>query len=193
MWIIFDASDSSHILLIEGQNVKTNLFLEAGLHKVQRIPPTENKGRRHTSSIGVALVPYITEREFKIPQNELQIDVSLGHGPGGQHRNKTESAVRITHKPTKITAYCCADRSQHKNKENALNVVLSRLKERDAQRKNNLISQKRKEDIGNNGRGGRVRIYDFLRGVVKDERIPGNFNIHKIMNGNIDILYKKYK
>ena len=193
VWSIFDASESSHILLIEGNSVKSNLILESGIHKITRIPPTENRGRRHTSMVAVALISYITEKEFKIPQNELQIEVSIGHGPGGQHRNKTESAVKITHKPTKITAYCCSDRSQHKNRENALNVVISRLKERDIEKRHQSINQKRKEDLGDKGRGSRVRVYDFLRGVVKDERLSNNFDIKKIMKGNLDVLYDEYK
>jgi len=192
-WSIFDASDSSHILLIEGNSVKKHLSLESGIHKVQRIPPTESKGRRHTSTIAVALVPYVTEREVKIPKNEFEINVSIGSGPGGQHRNKTESAVKVTHKPTKITAYSCADRSQHKNKEYAMNVVLSRIQEKMGGQQASLINDKRKQDIGNKGRGGRVRVYDFLRGFINDERIKGNFPIKKVMKGELDLIYKKSK
>jgi len=192
-WSVFDASDSSHILLIEGKNVIKNLSLEAGIHRVQRIPPTESKGRRHTSTIAVAVVPYVTQKELKIPQNELKIDISFGSGPGGQHRNTTCSAVRVTHKPTKITAYSCANRSQHKNKENAMNVVLSRLMEKKNAKESKEINQKRQEDIGNKGRGSRVRVYDFLRGFVNDERVKGNFAIKKIMKGDLGDIYKKCK
>lgn len=192
-WSVFDASESSHVLLIEGKNVKESLALESGIHRVQRIPPTESRGRRHTSTIAVALVPYITDKEINIPKNELQIDVAFGSGPGGQHRNKTASAVRVTHRPTKITAYSCADRSQHKNKEYAMNVVLSRLAEKINSKQSNSVNKKRKQDIGNKGRGSRVRVYDFLRGVVKDERVNGNFDIKKIMKGDLGDIYRKCK
>lgn len=191
MWSVFDTSDSSHTLLIEGKNAKKNLSLEAGIHRVQRIPPTENKGRRHTSTIAVSVLPYVTERDFKIPKNEFDVDVSFGSGPGGQHRNTTASAVRVTHKPTRISAYSCSNRSQHKNKEQAMNVVLSRIKERKENKQVKAVNKKRKKDIRDKGRGSRVRVYDFLRGFVKDERVKGNFPIKKVMKGGLKPIYKK--
>jgi peptide chain release factor 1 len=160
------------------------------LHKIQRVPPTENKGRRHTSIVAVAILPYVTQRELNIPDSEFKIEFKSGTGAGGQHRNKTKNCAFITHVPTGITAFC-GSRSKHRNTEDAMAVVLSRIKEKRDKAFHQREMNARLDQIGNAGRGSCIRNYMFHKGVVKDSRIDGNFKIKKIMSGNLEEIYKR--
>ena len=113
--------------LAEGKDVAKKLSLEPGIHRVQRVPPTEHKGRRHTSTLAVAVLPYVDALEYQVDMSEFDIDCYRGGGPGGQHRNTTNTNVKITHKPTGLSA-CANTKSQHRNRQLALSVLIGRIK-----------------------------------------------------------------
>ena len=162
--------------------------MESGIHRVQRVPPTEKKGRRQTSTVAVAVIPCPPEMGCDIPHKDLRVETVRGQGPGGQHRNTSENAVKITHVPTGTTAYCDG-RSQYRNKQNAMAVLSARLletKEREASEEEN---SSRKSQIGDMGRGSRVRTYNLFRGFVKDERIGKKFKPDNILSGQLDLIY----
>ena len=188
LWSAFDSSDSSFIYKISGENIFNKFSLEAGIHRVQRVPPTESNGRRHTSTIAVAVLPFVTfDPDYK--EEDFRIECTMGSGPGGQHRNKTMSAVKVTHIESKITV-TIDGRSQHTNKKDAMAIIVSRLKEKDSKSHNNNTNQDRVEQIGNMGRGSRVRTYNFIEDRVKDERVKKKFRTRDIMSGNLDLIYK---
>jgi peptide chain release factor 1 len=190
-WSVFDATASSFTLLISGHNAKDHFCLESGTHRVQRVPPTETKGRRHTSTIAVAILDYITPYEIDYNESDFKIDTFRSSGNGGQSVNTTDSAVRVTHKPTGITA-CSSIKSQQKNRDMALAVVLGRLKNMGKLEQHKDYNNQRKNQIGNMGRGGAfVRNYNFIDGRTTDKRVNGNFRTNKIMSGNLQLIYKK--
>lgn len=156
------------------------------------MPPTENKGRRHTSTVAVAVMPCDENAEVRINDADLRISRVVGQGPGGQHRNKNATAIRITHVPTGITA-CSDSRSQHRNLQIAKQVIAARLADRKAGQKHTQRNKERSSQIGDMGRGMRVRTYSFTNGVVYDERVNKKFRIDNIMKGGLGKIYKIVK
>ena len=173
--------------MIEGQGAYSRLKFESGVHRVQRVPETESGGRIHTSTVTVAVLPEAEEVDFEINPADLQIDTFRASGAGGQHINKTESAIRITHIPTGVIVECQDERSQHKNKDKALKVLRSRLYEAELQKQQEAIAADRKSQVGTGDRSERIRTYNFPQGRVSDHRIGLTlYKIEAIMNGDID-------
>lgn len=178
-------------LVIEGQGAYSRLKFEAGGHRVQRVPVTESGGRIHTSAATVAVLPEIGEVDFKLDMNDLKIDTYRSSGAGGQHVNKTESAIRITHLPTGTVVECQDERSQYKNKDRAMQIMRSKLYEAEVARQNAAVAAERKSQIGTGDRSDRVRTYNFPQNRVTDHRLTGdnkNFNLAAVINGDLDAL-----
>ncbi len=175
------------IIRIEGENVFAQLKFESGGHRVQRVPVTETQGRIHTSACTVAVLAEADEQAaLEINPEELRIDVFRASGAGGQHVNKTESAVRITHLPTGIVAECQDDRSQHRNKEKAMKVLAARIKDKIDSERSARESAHRKSLIGSGDRSERIRTYNFPQGRVTDHRINLTlYKIDRIMEGEM--------
>lgn len=174
------------IFSISGENVYSFLKYEAGVHRVQRVPETEAQGRIHTSAVSVVVLPEVEETEIEIDPKDLRIDVYRASGHGGQHVNKTESAVRITHIPTGISVACQDEKSQMKNKDKAMKVLRSRLYELAEEEKNKNLSAERKAMIKTGDRSDKIRTYNFPQSRVTDHRI--NFTVYKLdqfMDGDI--------
>ena len=177
--------------VIEGEGAYSRLKFEAGGHRVQRVPVTESGGRIHTSAATVAVLPEIEDVDFKLDMNDLKIDTYRSSGAGGQHVNKTESAIRITHLPTGTVVECQDERSQYKNKDRAMQILRSKLYEAEQAKQAAAVAAERKSQIGSGDRSERVRTYNFPQNRVTDHRLTGdnkNFNIAAIMNGNLDPL-----
>ena len=175
--------------VVEGQGAYSRLKFEAGGHRVQRVPETESGGRIHTSAATVAVLPEAEEVEFEINPADLQIDTYRSSGAGGQHVNKTESAIRITHLPTGAVVECQDERSQYKNKDRAMKILRSKLYEAERQKKAAAIAAERKSQVGSGDRSDRVRTYNFPQNRVTDHRLVGdvrNFNIQSVLNGDLD-------
>ncbi len=175
--------------VVEGEGAYSRLKFEAGGHRVQRVPETESGGRIHTSAATVAVLPEAEEVEFEINPNDLQIDTYRSSGAGGQHVNKTESAIRITHLPTGTVVECQDERSQYKNKDRAMKILRSKLYEAEQERQNAEIAAQRKSQVGSGDRSDRVRTYNFPQNRVTDHRLTGdvrNFNIANVINGDLD-------
>ena len=175
--------------IVQGSRVYSRLKYEAGVHRVQRIPETETQGRIHTSAVTVAVLPEADEVEVKVDPSELRIDIFRASGPGGQHVNTTDSAIRITHLPTSIVVSCQDEKSQYKNKAKAMKILYARLKDKMEMDQHNEISQKRRSMVGSGDRSERVRTYNFPQGRVSDHRI--GLTLHKleeILDGNLDLL-----
>jgi len=177
--------------VVEGTGAYSRLKFEAGGHRVQRVPETESGGRIHTSAATVAVLPEAEEVEFSINPNDLKIDTYRSSGAGGQHVNKTESAIRITHLPTGVVVECQDERSQYKNKDRAMSILRSKLFEAEQAKQNAAIAAERKNQVGSGDRSERVRTYNFPQNRVTDHRLTGdvrNFNIANIINGDLDPL-----
>lgn len=175
--------------VIEGQGAYSRLKFEAGGHRVQRVPETESGGRIHTSAATVAVLPEAEEVEFEINPTDLQIDTYRSSGAGGQHVNKTESAIRITHLPTGVVVECQDERSQYKNKDRAMKILRSKLYEAEQRKQAEAIAAERKSQVGSGDRSDRVRTYNFPQNRVTDHRLVGdvrNFNISGVLNGGLD-------
>ncbi len=175
------------ITLIKGNQVYSCLKYEAGVHRVQRVPETETQGRIHTSAVTVAIIPEAEEVDLHIEPGELKFDVYRSSGPGGQSVNTTDSAVRITHLPTGLVVTCQDEKSQHKNKAKALQVLRARLFDKIQQEQHDKISEDRKSQVGSGDRSERIRTYNFPQGRLTDHRI--NLTIYKleqILAGNLD-------
>ena len=175
--------------VVEGQGAYSRLKFEAGGHRVQRVPETESGGRIHTSAATVAVLPEAEDVEFEINPADLQIDTYRSSGAGGQHVNKTESAIRITHLPTGVVVECQDERSQYKNKDRAMKILRSKLYEAERQKKAAAIAAERKSQVGSGDRSDRVRTYNFPQNRVTDHRLVGdvrNFNIQSVLNGDLD-------
>lgn len=175
--------------MVQGARVYSRLKYEAGVHRVQRIPETETQGRIHTSAVTVAILPEADEVEVKADPSELRIDIFRASGPGGQHVNTTDSAIRITHLPTGIVVSCQDEKSQHKNKAKAMKILYARLKDKMEMEQHQEISQKRKSMVGSGDRSERIRTYNFPQGRVTDHRI--GLTLHKleeILGGGLDVL-----
>jgi len=192
-WSVFDASLSSILYLAEGKNVAQKFSLESGIHRIQRVSPTESKGRRHTSTIAVAVLPYTERYEYQIDMSEFNIECYCGGGPGGQHRNTTNSNVKITHKPTGLSA-CANTKSQHRNKQLALSILISRIEDLGKGLSKEEYNKKRREQIQDKGRSaGKVRTYNFIESNVRDERIRKTFRTKDILKGRLSLIYQEYK
>ena len=176
------------IARIAGNGVYSKLKFESGAHRVQRVPETESQGRIHTSACTVAVMPEADELEdVQINPSEIRVDTFRASGAGGQHINKTDSAVRITHLPTGIVVECQDGRSQHQNKAQAMSVLVARIKDAQEREQHARIASERKSLVGSGDRSERIRTYNFPQGRVTDHRI--NLTLYKIdaiMDGDLD-------
>ncbi len=181
------------VVRIKGRNAYSRLKYEGGVHRVQRVPETEASGRIHTSTITVAVMPEIDDSvDIEIKPDDIKIDTYRSSGAGGQHINKTDSAVRITHLPTGIVVSCQDDRSQHKNKASALAVLKSKLYELEIKKQNEKISSKRKLMVGGGDRSEKIRTYNFPQGRVTDHRIGLTlYKLQFILDGDLDMIIDK--
>ncbi|MDR2573726.1 MAG: peptide chain release factor 1 [Desulfovibrio sp.] len=177
------------ICLVSGVKVYSRLKFEAGTHRVQRVPATEAQGRIHTSAATVAVMPEAEEVDVEIRPDDLRIDIFRASGAGGQHVNKTESAVRITHIPTGTVVTCQDERSQHKNKARAMKVLASRILAAERERQNSEMSAGRKAQVGSGDRSERIRTYNFPQGRCTDHRINLTlYSLERIMEGELTPL-----
>jgi peptide chain release factor 1 len=178
------------IARIDGEGAYGRLKFESGAHRVQRVPATESQGRIHTSACTVAIMPEADAvGEIVINPNDLRIDTFRASGAGGQHINKTDSAVRITHLPTGLVVECQDDRSQHRNKDKAMQVLAARLKDKEQRERHSKEAAERKSLVGSGDRSERIRTYNFPQGRLTDHRI--NLTLYKllqIMDGDLDEL-----
>ncbi|MBQ4370078.1 MAG: peptide chain release factor 1 [Oscillospiraceae bacterium] len=173
--------------LIEGAGAYSRLKFESGVHRVQRVPDTESSGRIHTSAVTVAVLPEAEEVELEINPNDLQIDTYRSSGAGGQHVNKTESAIRITHIPSGIVVECQDERSQYKNRDRAMKILRSKLYDMERQKQDSAIAAERRSQVGSGDRSERIRTYNFPQGRVTDHRIGLTlYKIDQIMDGALD-------
>ena len=179
------------IALISGDKVYSRLKFESGTHRVQRVPATETQGRIHTSAATVAVMPEAEEVDVEIRPEDLRIDIYRASGAGGQHVNKTESAVRITHIPTGTVVTCQDERSQHKNKARAMKVLASRILAAERERQNSELSADRKAQVGSGDRSERIRTYNFPQGRCTDHRINLTlYSLDRIMEGEVEPLFE---
>ena len=177
--------------MIKGEGAYSRLKYESGVHRVQRVPVTESGGRVHTSTVTVAVLPEAEEVDVEIDPKDLQIDTFRSSGAGGQHVNKTESAIRITHLPTGTVVECQDERSQYKNKDRAMKILRSKLYEAEQARQNAEIAATRRSQVGTGDRSGKIRTYNFPQNRVTDHRLTGdnkNFNLAAVINGDLDAL-----
>ena len=182
-----EAGIKEAIFLVEDPGSFDKLRFESGVHRVQRVPTTESAGRIHTSTASVVILPEIDTKDIKISQEDLKIDFYRSSGPGGQSVNTTDSAVRITHIPTKIVVTCQNGKSQHKNKEMAMSVLVSKLKKIEEEKKLSQEKNIRDASILGGDRSAKIRTYNFPQGRITDHRIQKSwFNIDSAMNGEIN-------
>ncbi len=171
---------------ISGTGVYSKMKFESGVHRVQRVPATESKGRVHTSTITVAVLPEQDELDIKIVKSDLREDTYRAGGAGGQHVNRTESAVRITHLPTGIVAACQDGKSQHSNRDTAMKMLRSKIWEYENNKRNLELSTKRKKQVGTGERSEKIRTYNYPQNRVSDHRISLTLNkLDQIMNSGI--------
>ena len=174
------------VLEITGENVYGKLKFESGVHRVQRIPETEAKGRVHTSAVTVAVLPEADEVEVYINPADIKLDVFRASGAGGQHVNRTESAVRLTHIPTNTVVECQAERSQHKNREAAMKMLKTKIYEEAVRKHENEIAARRKTLVSTGDRSAKIRTYNYPQGRITDHRINMSmYNLDAFMNGEI--------
>lgn len=175
--------------MLSGPGVYRTLRWESGVHRVQRVPETEASGRKHTSTATVAVMPEVEEQEVNIRTEDLKVDTYRAGGAGGQHVNKTESAIRITHVPSGIVVACQMERSQHKNRATAMKMLAAKLKEREREERESKIASDRSSQVGTGDRSERIRTYNFHEGRVSDHRIKLNLHrLPEIMDGELDEL-----
>ena len=178
------------IMRIIGDGAYSRLKFESGVHRVQRVPETESQGRIHTSACTVAVLPEAEEvNEVIINTSDLRIDTFRASGAGGQHVNKTDSAIRITHLPTNTVVECQDERSQHKNKARAMSLLQARLLDAERNQQQNEQAENRRDLVGSGDRSERIRTYNFPQGRITDHRI--NLTLYKLddfLEGNIDVV-----
>ncbi|MCR4622172.1 MAG: peptide chain release factor 1 [Clostridiales bacterium] len=180
------------VMLVQGKNVFERLRFESGVHRVQRVPVTESNGKLQTSTATVAVLPEAEDVEIKIDPNDLKIDTYRASGAGGQHVNRTDSAVRITHLPTGLVVTSQDQRSQIQNRERAMQVLKSRLYELEKEKVDSEYSSARKSQVGSGDRSERIRTYNFPQGRVTDHRIGLTlYRINDVMNGDLDEIIDK--
>lgn len=175
---------------VEGKGAYSRFKFESGVHRVQRVPATESSGRIHTSTVTVAVLPEADELdEIEINPADIEVDTYRASGAGGQHVNKTSSAIRITHIPTGIVVTCQDQRSQHKNREKAMRVLKTKLNELERQKQTNEVAENRRSQVGTGDRSERIRTYNFPQRRVTDHRIGYTlYKIEEFMNGDIEEL-----
>jgi len=173
--------------IIEGNGAYSRFKFESGVHRVQRVPDTEASGRIHTSTVTVAVLPEMEEVDFEINPADLNIDTFRASGAGGQHVNKTESAIRITHLPTGTVVECQDERSQHKNRDRAMKILVSRLYEEECRRQAAEQASERKSQVGTGDRAEKIRTYNYPQGRVTDHRIGLTlYKLEQTLNGALD-------
>ena len=173
--------------MIEGSGAYSRFKYESGVHRVQRVPDTETQGRIHTSTVTVAVLPEADEVELEINPADLKIDTFRSSGAGGQHINKTSSAIRVTHIPTGTVVECQDERSQFKNKDKALRILRARLFDEEQRKHDEAIASDRKNQVGTGDRSERIRTYNYPQGRVTDHRIGLTlYKLDQILNGDID-------
>ena len=173
--------------MIIGEGAYSRFKYESGVHRVQRVPETESQGRIHTSTVTVAVLPEAEDIELEINPSDLQIDTFRSSGAGGQHINKTESAIRITHIPTGTVVECQDERSQYKNKDKAMKVLKSRLLKVKQEEQTGAIAAERRSQVGTGDRSERIRTYNYPQGRMSDHRIGlVLYRLDSILNGDID-------
>jgi peptide chain release factor 1 len=182
-------------LALKGSGNAADVFgtmkFESGVHRVQRVPATESQGRIHTSAATVAVLPEAEEVDVQVHANDLEIDVYRSSGPGGQSVNTTDSAVRITHKPTGLVVTCQDEKSQHKNKDKALRVLRSRLYQLELDKRNAERSEQRRSQVGTGDRSEKIRTYNFPQSRVTDHRLEGddkNHPLQNVLDGDLDAI-----
>jgi len=179
---------------VEGEGVYDDLKNESGIHRVQRIPKTEKSGRIHTSTASVAIIPYVEPKKIQINPSDLEISFFRSSGPGGQNVNKVETAVRISHKPSGIVVSSQAGRSQHANRESALNILRAKLYENKQIEEQNKLGGLRKEQIGSAERAEKIRTYNFPDDRITDHRINKKWhNIERILDGELKPIIKAFE
>ena len=175
---------------ISGEGAYSKLKFESGVHRVQRVPETETQGRIHTSTVTEAVLPEVDDIEFEINPKDLQIDTYRSGGAGGQHVNKTESAIRITHIPTGTIVECQDERSQHKNKDKAMKILRSRIYEKLQREQEAEIASQRKLQVGAGDRAERIRTYNYPQSRVTDHRIGLTlYKLENMLNGDLDEMF----
>ncbi len=177
---------------IKGEGIYDILKHESGVHRVQRVPKTEKSGRIHTSTASVAILPIVEAREVMINQGDLEVSFSRAGGPGGQNVNKVETAVRILHKPTGIVVSCREERSQHANREKALEILRAKLYEIEQLKATGSVTDLRREQVGTGDRSEKIRTYNFPDDRITDHRFGVKVhNIERILDGDLDALLGK--
>ena len=175
---------------IDAEGAYSKMKFESGVHRVQRVPDTETQGRIHTSTVTVAVLAEADDVEVEINPADVEIDTFRASGAGGQHINKTESAIRLTHKPTGVVVECQDERSQHKNKEKAFKVLRSKIYDMMQEEQNKKIEAERRGQVGTGDRSERIRTYNFPQGRMTDHRIGLTlYRLEDIMNGSLDEIF----
>ncbi len=179
---------------VEGDGIYGMLKFESGVHRVQRVPETESQGRVHTSAITVAVLPEAEDVDFELNMSDVRRDTYRASGAGGQHVNKTESAIRLTHVPTNTVVECQDGRSQHKNLEKAISVLRSRLYQQELDRLNNERAEQRKSLVSTGDRSAKIRTYNYPQGRITDHRINKTmYNLSSFMNGDVQEMIDALK
>ena len=175
--------------LISGDGAYSKFKFESGVHRVQRVPETETQGRIHTSTVTVAVLPEAEDVEIELNMSDLEIETCKSSGAGGQHINKTESAIRILHKPTGIVVECQDERSQHKNKDKALKLLKTKLYDMALREQQDKIAGERKSQVGTGDRSERIRTYNYPQGRITDHRIGLTlYSLENFLNGDIGAM-----
>ena len=173
--------------LVKGDNVYSKLKFESGVHRVQRVPDTESSGRIHTSTATVAVLPVVEDVEIEINPADIKMEVFRSSGAGGQHINKTSSAVRLIHEPTGIVVECQTERSQFQNRDNAMKMLRTKLYEIEKQKQDSEIANSRKSQVGSGDRSEKIRTYNYPQGRITDHRIGMSiYQMENFLNGDID-------
>ncbi len=178
---------------VSGNGVYDAFQNESGVHRVQRVPKTEKSGRVHTSTASVAVLPIVEAKEVIIAPSDIEFTASRAGGPGGQNVNKVETAVRVLHKPTGIVVSCRVERSQHTNREKAMEILRAKLFEMEKLKATGSLTDIRREQIGSGERSEKIRTYNFPEDRITDHRIGKKFhNIEKILDGDMDSIVKAF-
>lgn len=175
---------------IKGKGAYSKMKYEMGVHRVQRVPATEKAGRVHTSTASVAILPIVEAKKFEVPESEIEMEFSRAGGKGGQNVNKVETAVRLVHKPTGIMVRCTSQRSQLKNREVAMSILVSKLAELKREEDAKKLSSERKSQVGTGDRSEKIRTYNFPQNRITDHRIRESWhNIEKVFAGDLDPIF----